>query len=58
MGNYSKNSFFWDEILEIIPCGVSLRTFSAKSKQEDRSSLKNPESRSFSKKKHSQDKQQ
>jgi hypothetical protein len=27
MENNNKNRIFWDEILEIIPCGVSLRTF-------------------------------
>lgn len=56
MGNYSKNRIFWEEILEIIPCGVSLRTFSAKSKRENRSSLKNPDKSGSSKKKLSQDK--
>lgn len=29
-----KKRFFWEEILEMIPCGVSLRTFSPEQKEK------------------------
>ena len=34
MENLKKTRIFWEEILEIIPCGVSLRTISTKHRKE------------------------